>query len=77
MLRFAVALLVCCFSLNAQQLHPGARTVMDAQNCYPYSEWWGDRIILPRISMGRSLRRFIGVERRARTDNQNRHSTLA
>lgn len=44
MQRFALALLVCCSSLSAQQLHPGARTVMDAHNCYPYSEWWGDRI---------------------------------
>jgi hypothetical protein len=44
MLRFAVAVLVCCSSLNAQQLHPGTRTVMDAHNCYPYFEWWGDRI---------------------------------
>lgn len=24
--------------------YPGARTVMDAHNCYPYSEWWHDRI---------------------------------
>ncbi|MBO0912008.1 MAG: hypothetical protein J2P13_09460, partial [Acidobacteria bacterium] len=24
--------------------HPGARTVMDAHNCYPYFEWWSDRI---------------------------------
>jgi hypothetical protein len=23
---------------------PGSRTVMDAHNCYPYFEWWGDRI---------------------------------
>jgi hypothetical protein len=23
---------------------PGARTVMDAHNCYPYFEWWHDRI---------------------------------
>src|SRR6267154_4089916 len=44
MLRFAVAVLVCCSSLNAQRLHPGTRTVMDAHNCYPYFEWWGDRI---------------------------------
>jgi hypothetical protein len=44
MRRFALALLVCCSSLSAQQLHPGARTVMDAHNCYPYFEWWGDRI---------------------------------
>jgi len=24
--------------------HPGARTLMDAHNCYPYFEWWSDRI---------------------------------
>lgn len=24
--------------------HPGARSVMDAHNCYPYWEWWSDRI---------------------------------
>jgi hypothetical protein len=23
---------------------PGARTMMDAHNCYPYFEWWSDRI---------------------------------
>jgi hypothetical protein len=23
---------------------PGARTLMDAHNCYPYGEWWIDRI---------------------------------
>lgn len=23
---------------------PGARVLMDAHNCYPYDEWWGDRI---------------------------------
>jgi hypothetical protein len=23
---------------------PGARTMMDAHNCYPYFEWWGNRI---------------------------------
>src|SRR6267143_2620326 len=44
MRRFALALLVCCSSLSAQQLHPGARTVLDAHNCYPYYEWWSDRI---------------------------------
>ena len=41
---FALVFLVSCCSLSAQQLHPGARTVMDAHNCYPYFEWWGDRI---------------------------------
>jgi hypothetical protein len=30
--------------LLAQQSKPGSRTVMDAHNCYPYFEWWGDRI---------------------------------
>src|ERR1700748_1625206 len=30
---------------HAQQVpHPGSRTLMDAHNCYPYFEWWGDRI---------------------------------
>ncbi len=24
--------------------HPGARTIMDAHNCYPYYEWWYGRI---------------------------------
>ena len=24
--------------------YPGARSVMDAHNCYPYSEWWSSRI---------------------------------
>lgn len=23
---------------------PGSRTLMDAHNCYPYFEWWSDRI---------------------------------
>ena len=30
--------------LAAQRVSPGARTLMDAHNCYPYSEWWSDRI---------------------------------
>ena len=31
--------------LQAQQVPaPGSRTLMDAHNCYPYWEWWGDRI---------------------------------
>jgi len=30
---------------NGQQVpQPGSRTIMDAHNCYPYFEWWGDRI---------------------------------
>jgi hypothetical protein len=27
-----------------KQSVPGSRTVMDAHNCYPYYEWWYDRI---------------------------------
>src|SRR5271166_115572 len=37
------AVILCPF-LTAQQITPGSRTVMDAHNCYPYYEWWGDRI---------------------------------
>ena len=45
MLKIALALLLCTASLYAQQQsHPGSRTVMDAHNCYPYFEWWYDRI---------------------------------
>ena len=43
-ITLALALLVCAWPLGAQQLRPGSRTVMDAHNCYPYFEWWGDRI---------------------------------
>jgi hypothetical protein len=43
-IKIMLALLVCAWPLGAQQLHPGSRTVMDAHNCYPYFEWWGDRI---------------------------------
>jgi hypothetical protein len=43
-IHVTLAVLVCCSSLGAQQSHPGSRTVMDAHNCYPYFEWWGDRI---------------------------------
>ena len=39
-----VAMLCCSLSLGAQQFAPGSRSVMDAHNCYPYFEWWGDRI---------------------------------
>jgi hypothetical protein len=44
MFKMVLALLLCSVSLYAQQSHPGSRTVMDAHNCYPYFEWWGDRI---------------------------------
>src|SRR3984957_18586869 len=39
-----LGLLLCFSPLSAQQPAPGSRTVMDAHNCYPYFEWWGDRI---------------------------------
>ena len=42
-----VLLAACQFArspLGAQQARPGSRTVMDAHNCYPYFEWWSDRI---------------------------------
>src|ERR1035437_4870474 len=31
-------------SATAQQPVPGSCSVMDAHNCYPYFEWWYDRI---------------------------------
>ena len=45
--RFAAIVLGLFSSLviHAQQVpQPGSRTIMDAHNCYPYFEWWGDRI---------------------------------
>jgi hypothetical protein len=48
MLRFSartlVLFLIGASALSAQQFSPGTRTVVDAHNCYPYFEWWGDRI---------------------------------
>lgn len=29
---------------SRDQSRPGSRSVMDAHNCYPYYEWWNDRI---------------------------------
>jgi hypothetical protein len=46
-LLLAGVLLICGAPARAQSTvaaHPGARTVMDAHNCYPYFEWWYDRI---------------------------------
>src|SRR5690349_17770900 len=42
----ALLLLACgsIFSHAQQTPQPGSRTLMDAHNCYPYSEWWSDRI---------------------------------
>ena len=43
-LLFAILIPTC----GAQAVHdaakPGARVLMDAHNCYPYYEWWSDRI---------------------------------
>src|SRR5580704_16725212 len=39
-----LVLVVLSRSASAQQSVPGSRTVMDAHNCYPYFEWWYDRI---------------------------------
>jgi len=43
----ALAFLGLCLyaqSLYGQNFLPGSRTLMDAHNCYPYFEWWADRI---------------------------------
>ena len=42
-------LLIGSFSISSairaqKPLAPGSRSVMDAHNCYPYFEWWSDRI---------------------------------
>lgn len=47
--RLGIAVASICILLSvhleAQQTPlPGSRTVMDAHNCYPYFEWWSDRI---------------------------------
>lgn len=42
-----VAAVICAPILSggvADQCRPGARVLMDAHNCYPYFEWWSDRI---------------------------------
>ena len=51
MRRAAVLLMLAGFALcstsswsQADAAAPGRRTVMDAHNCYPYFEWWYDRI---------------------------------
>ena len=48
--RIAVALSFCLLLATSALLHsqsipaPGSRTILDAHNCYPYFEWWADRI---------------------------------
>jgi hypothetical protein len=51
MRRTLSLLLLCCAPLNLfsqpaskNEAQPGSRSVMDAHNCYPYYEWWSDRI---------------------------------
>ena len=40
-----VSLLVPGFAWSQQTaIRPGTRTLMDAHNCYPYGDWWSDRI---------------------------------
>src|SRR5256885_5472673 len=48
-LNVALVLLIvlsCATGAFAQNssFEPGARTLVDAHNCYPYFEWWADRI---------------------------------
>ncbi len=38
------SLAVCSQAVRHNEFMPGSRTVMDAHNCYPYFEWWYDRI---------------------------------
>lgn len=41
----ALVLVGAAGRLHAQTVpSPGSRTLMDAHNCYPYFEWWSDRI---------------------------------
>lgn len=49
LLKLAPVLLFCAWvaassQATSQQLQPGTRVLVDAHNCYPYFEWWGDRI---------------------------------
>jgi hypothetical protein len=41
----ALAAILTTPHARAQKVpEPGSRTLMDAHNCYPYFEWWSDRI---------------------------------
>jgi hypothetical protein len=45
LLVVCLLLLSALYSALAQKTPaPGSRTLMDAHNCYPYWEWWSDRI---------------------------------
>src|SRR4029077_11642615 len=41
-----LSLFPLCISAGSQDtsIAPGTRSIMDAHNCYPYFEWWADRI---------------------------------
>src|SRR5438270_10248818 len=42
-----ISLVLCTVSLSDSSpipLRPGSRVLLDAHNCYPYFEWWSDRI---------------------------------
>jgi hypothetical protein len=41
---FGVTSVVLARTPSPDAAHPGARSVMDAHNCYPYFGWWNDRI---------------------------------
>jgi hypothetical protein len=43
-LNFIFIILLIPSAVAQQSFHPGLRTVMDAHNCYPYGEWWDNRI---------------------------------
>lgn len=53
-LRWLPGVAVLCFPFvllyaiasksSSSSFRPGSRVVMDAHNCYPYFEWWSDRI---------------------------------
>lgn len=44
-LVFLILLSVCgAAPVQETSILPGTRSVMDAHNCYPYFEWWSDRI---------------------------------
>jgi hypothetical protein len=45
LLATALFLILALRPAQAQTVpSPGSRTMMDAHNCYPYYEWWNDRI---------------------------------
>src|SRR5215470_20454458 len=47
--RFALVFLTLAGVCASRQVppaafRPGGRVLLDAHNCYPYGEWWSDRI---------------------------------